>query len=118
MTMTTGQGKGRPSLLDISNHENPLNKFLDSEKELDQAIIDAIKSADWLGAEDEGSALLAVHIAKQLMAQPQRTHQISPVLISLLGNLGLLYGTRNSASTDPVDDFINELRANEQVATK
>ena len=117
MTLTTGQGKGRPVLLDISNQENPLSKFLDPEKELDQAIIDAIKNADWLGAEDEGSALLAVYIAKQLMAQPQRTHQISPVLISLLGNLGLLYGSRNTASTDPVDDFISELRANESLAS-
>jgi len=45
--------------------------------------------------------------------QENRTHQIAPVLISLLGNLGLLYGTRQQSSTDSVDDFLSELRSNE-----
>jgi len=113
MTQTTGFGKGRPSKFELISTDNPLNAFLNSEKSLDEAILDAINSADWLGAEDEGSALLAVHLARQLVLQEQRTHQIAPVLISLLGNLGLLYGTRQQSSTDSVDDFLQELRSNE-----
>ena len=113
MTQTTGFGKGRPSKLELISTDNPLNAFLNSEKSLDEAILDAINSADWLGAEDEGSALLAVHLARQLVLQEQRTHQIAPVLISLLGNLGLLYGTRQQSSSDSVDDFLQELRSNE-----
>lgn len=113
MTQTTGFGKGRPSKFELVSTDNPLNAFLNSEKSLDEAILDAINSADWLGAEDEGSALLAVHLARQLVLQEQRTHQIAPVLISLLGNLGLLYGTRQQSSSDSVDDFLQELRSNE-----
>ena len=113
MTQTTGFGKGRPSKFELISRDNPLNAFLNSEKSLDEAILDAINSADWLGAEDEGSALLAVHLARQLVLQEQRTHQIAPVLISLLGNLGLLYGTRQQSSSDSVDDFLQELRSNE-----
>ncbi len=113
MTQTTGFGKGRPSKFELISTDNPLNSFLNSEKSLDEAILDAINSADWLGAEDEGSALLAVHLARQLVLQEQRTHQIAPVLISLLGNLGLLYGTRQQSSSDSVDDFLQELRSNE-----
>lgn len=113
MALTTGFGKGRPTKFEISLASNPLKGFLNSEKSLDESIADAIKSAEWLGAEDEGSAILAIHLAKQLMLQENRTHQIAPVLISLLGSLGLLYGTRQIETADPVDDFLNELRANE-----
>jgi hypothetical protein len=116
MTQTTGFGKGRPSKFDLTITDNPLKMFLDSEKSLDVAIADAIKASDWLGEADQGSALLAIHLAKQLMMQENRTHQIAPVLISLLGNLGLLYGSRQQEKTDLVDDFLSELRANE-VAT-
>ena len=51
MTQTTGFGKGRPSKFELISTDNPLNSFLDSEKTLDQAILDAINSADWLSAE-------------------------------------------------------------------
>ena len=113
MTQTTGFGKGRPSKFDLTITDNPLKTFLDSEKSLDVAIADAIKASNWLGEEDQGSALLAIHLAKQLLMQENRTHQIAPVLISLLGNLGLLYGSRQQEKTDLVDDFLTELRANE-----
>ncbi len=116
MTQTTGFGKGRPTKLELNTKENPLGSFLSEDKSLEQSIIDAVKTAYWLGAEDEGSVRLSLVLARQLILQENRTHQIAPVLISLLGNLGLLYGSRESISSDPVGDFLEELRSNE-VAT-
>lgn len=113
MTQTTGFGKGRPNKNNYTLSENPLKDFLNEEKSLDAGIVDAVKNANWLGVEDEASVLVAVHLAKQLLLQENRTHQIAPILISLLGNLGLLYGSREIQQTDLVDDFLKELQANE-----
>lgn len=113
MTQTTGFGKGRPNKNNYTIAENPLTKYLNENKSLDKGIVDAVKNANWLGVEDEASVLVAVHLAKQLLLQENRTHQIAPILISLLGNLGLLYGSREVEQTDLVDDFLKELQAND-----
>jgi hypothetical protein len=96
--MRTGMSQGPRGLREISSVNPPLN--------LDQTLEDSVRisiaSATWLTEADLGAAKEAVMLAETMDQFPDRRHQIAPILIGLLSNLGLL-NNRKTAEMTPAD---------------
>jgi hypothetical protein len=96
--MRTGMSQGPRALRDISAVNEPLN--LDFS--LEESVRKSILAAHWLDEVDLGAAKEAVMLAQTMDAFPDRRHQIAPILIGLLSNLGLL-NNRKSTEMSPAD---------------
>ena len=96
--MRTGMSQGPRGLRDISAVYEPLN--LDFS--LEESVRKSILSATWLDEVDLGAAKEAVMLAETMDQFPDRRHQIAPILIGLLSNLGLL-NNRKSTEMSPAE---------------
>lgn len=96
--MRTGIHQGPRGLRDVSAVNEPLN--------LDLTLADSVRlsisKATWLSEEDLGAAKQAVLLAETIDSYPDKRHQNAPILIALLGNLGLL-NNRKAAELSPAD---------------
>lgn len=79
-----------------------VNEPLNVDQTLEQAIRNSIHAATWLEEADQGAATEAVLLAKTMDEFPQHRHKIAPILIALLGNLGLL-NNRKQTEMSPAD---------------
>jgi hypothetical protein len=68
---------------------------------LENAVIASIRSATWLEDADLGAAQQAVLLAQTMDQMPDRRHQLAPILIGLLSNLGLMNNRRQDLSITP-----------------
>lgn len=75
---------------------------LNVDQTLEEAIRNSILSATWLDEADQGAATEAVLLAKTMDEFPNHRHKIAPILIGLLGNLGLL-NNRKQADMSPAE---------------
>lgn len=96
--MRTGMSQGPRSLREISSVNPPLNL----DQTLEEAVRISISKATWLDEADLGAAKEAVMLAETMDQFPDRRHQIAPILIGLLSNLGLL-NNRKTAEMTPAD---------------
>jgi len=96
--MRTGMSQGPRGLRDTSAVHEPLN--LDFS--LEESVRKSILSATWLDEVDLGAAKEAVMLAETMDKFPERRHQIAPILIALLANLGLL-NNRKSTEMSPAE---------------
>ena len=96
--MKTGMSQGPRALRDISKVHEPLN--LDFS--LEESVRKSILSATWLDEVDLGAAKEAVMLAETMDQFPDRRHQIAPILIGLLSNLGLL-NNRKTTEMSPAE---------------
>lgn len=96
--MRTGMSQGPRALRDVSAVNEPLN--------LDMTLADSVRisisKATWLDEVDLGAAKEAVMLAETMDQFPDRRHQIAPILIGLLSNLGLL-NNRKSTEMSPAE---------------
>lgn len=96
--MRTGIHQGPRGLRDTSAVNEPLN--------LDMTLADSVRlslsQATWLSEADLGAAKQAVLLAETIDSYPDKRHQNAPILIALLGNLGLL-NNRKPAELSPAD---------------
>lgn len=94
----TGMKQGPRALRETSIVNEPLN--------LDMTLADSVRlsisKATWLSIEDLGAAKQAVLLAETIDANPDKRHQSAPILIALLGNLGLL-NNRKSELLSPAE---------------
>lgn len=90
-----GQGPRQPRL--IKGDNEPLNL----EQPLKDAVKASIMTATWLEEADLGAAQQAVMLAETMDLFPDRRHQIAPILIGLLSNLGLLNNRQTDTSMSP-----------------
>jgi hypothetical protein len=94
----TGMPQGRRGFRETSAVNEPLN--------LDMTLADSVRlsisKATWLSVEDLGAAKQAVLLAETIDANPDKRHQSAPILIALLGNLGLL-NNRKSTEMSPAE---------------
>lgn len=95
--MRTGMTQGPRGHRIIKKHNEPLN--LDFS--LEAAVKKSIASATWLEEADLGAATQAVQLAQTMDQMPDRRHQIAPILIGLLSNLGLLNNRQEDTSVTP-----------------
>jgi hypothetical protein len=91
-------GNGPRAVREISSINEPLNV----DHTLEEAVRKSIASATWLEEADLGAATEAVLLAKTMDEFPNHRHKIAPILIALLGNLGLL-NNRKQAEMTPAD---------------
>jgi len=96
--MRTGMSQGPRGLRDISAVNEPLNL----DYSLEESVRKSILSATWLNESDLGAAKEAVMLAETMDQFPDRRHQIAPILIGLLSNLGLL-NNRKMPEMSPQD---------------
>jgi len=96
--MRTGMSQGPRALRDISAVNEPLN--LDFT--LEESVRKSILQATWLDEVDLGAAKEAVMLAQTMDQFPDRRHQIAPILIGLLSNLGLL-NNRKTTEMSPAE---------------
>lgn len=96
--MRTGMSQGPRGLRDVSKTNEPLN--LDFS--LEESVRKSILAATWLDDVDLGAAKEAVMLAETMDQFPDRRHQIAPILIGLLSNLGLL-NNRKTTEMSPAD---------------
>jgi hypothetical protein len=96
--MRTGMSQGPRGLRDVSKINEPLN--LDFS--LEESVRKSILAATWLDDVDLGAAKEAVMLAETMDQFPDRRHQIAPILIGLLSNLGLL-NNRKTTEMSPAD---------------
>jgi hypothetical protein len=68
--------------------------MINFDKGLTQSIKDAVANASWLKESDQGAVMTAILLAETMEAHEHRRHQIAPILIGLLSNLGLISGAR------------------------
>lgn len=80
------KGDGEPLLLDFS---------------LEEAVKKSLQAATWLEEADIGAAVQAVQLAQTMDSMPDRRHQIAPIFIGLLANLGLLNNRENDTTLTP-----------------
>lgn len=92
---TGGQGPRQPRL--IKGDNEPLNL----DMPLEDAVKKSIQTATWLEEADLGAAIQAIQLAQTMDQMPDRRHQIGPILIGLLGNLGLLNNRKEDKSMSP-----------------
>jgi len=96
--MKTGIHQGPRGLRDVSAVNEPLN--------LDHTLADSVRlsisQATWLSEADLGAAKQAVLLAETIDSYPDKRHQNAPILIALLGNLGLL-NNRKTTEMSPAD---------------
>lgn len=95
--MRTGMTQGPRGHRIIKKVNDPLN--LDFS--LEEAVKKSIASATWLEEADLGAATQAVQLAQTMDTMPDRRHQIAPILIGLLSNLGLLNNRQEDTSLTP-----------------
>jgi len=81
----------------IKGENEPLNLNFT----LADAVLKSISIATWLDEADLGAAKQAVMLAETMDQFPDRRHQIAPILIGLLGNLGLLNNRKEDTSMTP-----------------
>jgi len=96
--MKTGMSQGPRALRDIS----AVNEPLDLNRSLEDSVRISIASATWLDSVDLGAAKEAVMLAETMDQFPDRRHQIAPILIGLLSNLGLL-NNRKTTEMSPAE---------------
>jgi hypothetical protein len=96
--MRTGLTQGPRAVRDISSVNPPLNL----DQSLEDAVRKSISNATWLEEADLGAAQEAVMLAATMDEFPQHRHKIAPILIGLLGNLGLL-NNRKKAEMSPAE---------------
>lgn len=89
--MRTGMTQGPRAPRLIQGAGNPLSLDLS----LEAAVRKSLESATWLEEADLGAATQAVLLAQTMDLEPNRRHQIAPILIGLLSNLGLLNNRKN-----------------------
>ena len=94
--MRTGVHQGPRGLRDTSIINEPLNL----DMTLAESVRLSISKATWLSEADLGAAKQAVLLAETIDANPDKRHQSAPILIALLGNLGLL-NNRKVAEMSP-----------------
>lgn len=94
----TGMKQGPKPLREISKVNPPLNL----DQTLEESVRISISKATWLEEADLGAAKEAVLLAETMDQFPERRHQIAPILIALLNNLGLL-NNRKTAEMTPAD---------------
>lgn len=94
----TGMKQGPKGLREISKVNPPLNL----DQTLEESVRISISKATWLEEADLGAAKEAVLLAETMDQFPERRHQIAPILIALLNNLGLL-NNRKTAEMTPAD---------------
>jgi len=112
MTLRTGMGRGRPPKLDKMSASDPLKNNMDTSKTLKQSIIEAVQKADWIPSTNAPYLITALGLAEQWDVQPDRRDRIAEKLIAVLR---ALFAPETIASdTDEVDEFIEQLRINEQ----
>ena len=76
-----------------------VNEPIDLDQNLEEAVRKSIASATWLEEADLGAATEAVLLAKTMDEFPNHRHKIAPILIALLGNLGLLNNRKQAEMT-------------------
>jgi hypothetical protein len=96
--MRTGMSQGPRGLRDVSAVNEPLNL----DYSLEESVRKSILSATWLDEVDLGAAKEAVMLAETMDQFPDRRHQIAPILIGLLSNLGLL-NNRKTTEMSPAE---------------
>lgn len=94
----TGMKQGPKPLREVSKVNPPLNL----DQTLEESVRVSISKATWLEEADLGAAKEAVMLAETMDQFPERRHQIAPILIALLNNLGLL-NNRKTAEMTPAD---------------
>ena len=91
-----GQGPRQPRMIKGAGEPLDLSSFT-----LEEAVKKSIEQATWLEEADLGAAVQAVQLAQTMDTMPDRRHQISPILIGLLSNLGLLNNRKEDKSMTP-----------------
>jgi hypothetical protein len=95
--MITGMKQG-PRGHRIIKGDNPP---LDLSLTLEESVRKSLESATWLEEADLGAAREALLLAETMDSHPERRHQIAPILIGLLSNLGLLNNRKEDKSMSP-----------------
>jgi hypothetical protein len=95
--MITGMKQG-PRGHRIIKGDNPP---LDLSLTLEESVRKSLESATWLEEADLGAAREALLLAETMDSHPERRHQIAPILIGLLSNLGLLNNRKEDTSMSP-----------------
>lgn len=95
--MITGMKQG-PRGHRVIKGDNPP---LELDFTLEESVRRSILSATWLEEADLGAAKEAVMLAETMDLFPDRRHQIAPILIGLLSNLGLLNNRKEDKSMSP-----------------
>ncbi|NBW28581.1 MAG: hypothetical protein EBR38_08450 [Flavobacteriaceae bacterium] len=91
-----GQGPRQNRL--IKGDNAPLDIKPDN---VEQMVLLSLKTATWLDEADLASASIAVQLAKSMDEMPNRRHQLAPILIGLLSNLGLLNNRQEDTIMTP-----------------
>jgi hypothetical protein len=68
---------------------------------VEQMVLMSLNTATWLDEADLASAAIAVQLAKSMDEMPNRRHQLAPILIGLLSNLGLLNNRQQDEKMSP-----------------
>lgn len=95
--MKTGMTQGPRSHRIIKGDNPPLELDLS----LQESVKISLQSATWLEEADLGAARQALLLAETMDLEPARRHQLAPILIGLLSNLGLLNNRKEDASMSP-----------------
>lgn len=99
---TGGQGPRQPRLIKDGGTGIDLSDFT-----LEEAVKKSLETATWLEEADLGAAVQAVQLAQTMDTMPDRRHQIAPILIGLLSNLGLLNNRKEDKSMTPEEMLQN-----------
>ena len=100
--MRTGMKQGPRDVRYIpESGENKMQQ--EFEYTLEEAVKISLKSATWLEESDLGAATQAIMLAQTMDAMPDRRHQIAPILIGLLSNLGLLNNRKVGQEMTPAE---------------
>lgn len=91
-----GQGPRQPRLVKDTGVQLSFDDF-----SVEAAVKLSLESATWLEEADFGAAMTAITLAQTIDQMPDRRHQLSPILIALLSNLGLLNNRREDKSLTP-----------------
>lgn len=91
-------GQGPRAEREITTLNPPLNL---SDYTLEEAVKKSIETATWLEEADLGAAVQALQLANTMDTMPDRRHQIAPILIGLLSNLGLLNNRKENKDLTP-----------------
>jgi len=93
-----GQGPRQNRL--IKGDNEPLDIKPDN---VEQMVLVSLSTASWLDEADLASASIAVQLAKTMDEMPNRRHQLAPILIGLLSNLGLLNNRQHDEKMTPAE---------------
>ena len=97
-TMRTGLKQGPRDIRLVENEGGKL--MINFDKGLTQSIKDAVENAAWLKESDQGAVMTALLLAETMENNENRRHQIAPILIGLLSNLGLISGARKEGQEE------------------